>query len=170
MDDVSLVFGGIQTTAIVVGIVLALMELRHMREERKIELETRQAQLFMQVYDRFSDTDFAESYVDVMYRWNWTDYDDFLKKYGPETDAQAYTRFVTMPNFFQGLGVLLKRKLIDPAMVLDLMPITITLWEKIRPFAEIRRKHLNNPLLWKSWQYLYDEVKKYEKQQALLKT
>lgn len=46
-------FGGIQTAAIVAGIALALVELRHMREQRKTEMDTRQAQLFMQIYESF---------------------------------------------------------------------------------------------------------------------
>ena len=79
MDDMSLVFGGIQTVAIVGGIILALVELRQMREQRRIELDTRQAQLFMQIYNPFTTKEFQRGHF-MARRMQWDSYDDYRRK------------------------------------------------------------------------------------------
>jgi hypothetical protein len=65
--------------------------------------------------------------------------------------------------FFEGVGVLLRRKLIDIAVVDDLFssPIKIS-WEKMKHVAEGERKKFGRPQIWEWWEYLYNEMKKRE--------
>ena len=42
----------------------------------------------------------SENYVNLMHNWNWTDCDDFCRKYAPDTNPQAYAKFNTIPIFF----------------------------------------------------------------------
>jgi len=58
----------VQTVALVVGIIYYLTIMRNQQRTRELTLkaqehatETRQAQLFMQIYDKWSDPDFLEA-------------------------------------------------------------------------------------------------------------
>jgi hypothetical protein len=66
--------------------------------------------------------------------------------------------------FFEGVGVLLHRKLIDIAAVDDLFssPIKIS-WEIMKPIAEGERKKFSRPQIWEWWEYLYNEMQKRER-------
>jgi len=65
--------------------------------------------------------------------------------------------------YFEGIGVLLRRKLIDIGLVDDLLtaPIKVT-WEKMKPVAEGYRKELNLPTVMEYFEYLYNEMQKRE--------
>ena len=65
--------------------------------------------------------------------------------------------------FFEGVGVLLHKKLINIALVDDLFssPIKIS-WEKMKPIAEGERKQFGRPQIWEWWEYLYNEMQKRE--------
>jgi len=119
-------------------------------------LETRQAQLFMYIYDKWSSREFIE--VRNEYEtWEWTDYDAFFYKYLSNTEAS--TLFSQAACMFEGIGVLIKRKLIDPTMVDDLMSgATLTGWEKFGSIVKERRVRENKPYYFEFWEYLYDEV------------
>ena len=70
--------------------------------------------------------------------------------------------------FFEGVGVLLHRKLIDITVVDDLFssPIKIS-WEKMRDIAEGERKQFGRPQIWEWWEYLYNEMQKREQKLQL---
>ena len=164
MVELTTLFGLAQTLAIIVGVIIALMELGHMRQTRDTELETRQAQLFMQIHDRFNDTEFVRQYTKVIYEWEWRDYDDYRKKYG---DPESRSTWLTVARFFRGLGVLVDRKLIDIKLVYDLMPaVVIRAWEKMGPIRKEERERTRNPQLGRLFEYLYNEIKKMEEQLA----
>ena len=132
-------------------------------------LETRQAQLFMYIYDKWS----SREYIDVRNEystWEWTDYDDFMQKYGNNVEANAI--FLQAACMFEGIGVLIKRELIAPSMVDDLMSgATLTGWEEFGSVVRERRVRENKPYYFEFWEYLYDEVSAIaHKQHPELKT
>ena len=66
--------------------------------------------------------------------------------------------------FFDGLGVLVRRRLIDISLVDDLMSSSIFwLWEKMEPIVRERRKRRSRPQIWEWVEYLYNEMKGREK-------
>ena len=76
-----------------------------------------------------------------------------------------------MGTFFEGIGVLLKRKLIDIELVDDLFSEPIrTLWVNMKPMIDGSRKYLNQPRVFEWFEYLYNEMKKREQQQARVKS
>jgi hypothetical protein len=105
-----------------------------------------------------------------MYRQEWKDYDDWKEKYGPTTNPQAASNYTAVDTFFEGLGTLVKRNLIDPELVDDLMGGDIVAyWSKMRPIADgVRRDYM--PTFAENSEYLYNIVKEiYEKQPQELK-
>jgi hypothetical protein len=66
--------------------------------------------------------------------------------------------------FFEGVGILLYRKLIDIELVDDLFSIAIKqMWEKVKPIVEGVRKERNLPQYWEYFEYLYNEMQKRER-------
>jgi hypothetical protein len=68
-------------------------------------------------------------------------------------------------EFFEGVGILLHRKLVDIELVDDLFssPI-ITIWEKTLPMTKALREYFKRPQLAEWFEYLYNEMKKREQQ------
>lgn len=92
------------------------------------------------------------------------DYDDFVKKYGPIlSDSPAQIALTTVGNFFNEVGILLHRRLMDIGLATDLFTYgAAMIWEKMKPLVEGIRKELNQPEAAKWFEYLYNEMKKRE--------
>jgi hypothetical protein len=81
------------------------------------------------------------------------------EKFGPDAKAA----FNSINLFFEGLGILVKRKLINMDMVDDLASTDIIcIWERHRPAIEGAREYLRRPQIYEYFEYLYDEMKKRE--------
>jgi len=144
---------------LVVGVVIALQQLRDIKQTRETELETRQAQLFMNIYDKWSNLEINRTRR-VLEKWEWNNYDDWNEKYGAETNPEAYSQYVFIASWFEGIGVLIKRKLIDPTMVDDLMSlVSLWGWEKFGPIVREYRVRKNRPQYFEFWEYLYNEIR-----------
>jgi len=69
--------------------------------------------------------------------------------------------------FFDEVGVLLKKGLVDIDLVENLIHgHAIRTWEKLKPVFEVGRKLRNDPNIAAGFEYLYSEMKKREQQQA----
>ena len=155
-------FQFLQTVGILVGVYYYITTIRVSRMNQELQLETRQAQLFMQVFNRMQDIEFANHFNEIMLR-EWKDYDDWNRKYGRYTNPSAQAKSSSIGQFFEGLGVILKQGLIDIDIVGELMSRFVLLyWEKIRPIIMEMRERMNNPEVLLYAEYLYDELLKRE--------
>lgn len=113
----------------------------------------RQTDLIMRLYSIRDSKEFQESWKKVMAK-EFEEYKDYKKWYD-------WSDFIVVGLFFEGVGILLHRKLIDIGLVDDLFSYIIkTTWEKIRVVTEGVRKHNNAPQIYEWFEYLYNEVKK----------
>jgi hypothetical protein len=122
-------------------------------------LETRQAQLFMQIYSNFYSDPIQKARNEVA-KWSYRDFDDFQSKYSYDVNPVASQLNSSLSFFFEGIGVLVLRGLVDPSLVDDLMsgPI-ISYWEKMRPYyLEYRVRH-DWPQFGEYTEYLYGRIK-----------
>jgi hypothetical protein len=89
------------------------------------------------------------------------DFDDWWERYGPENNMEFFKRWFSMVAYFEGIGILVKRRLIDPAFVDDILSGPILLaWEKHELIHRGIRERYGWPQ-WQEWQeYLTDEIKK----------
>ena len=89
------------------------------------------------------------------------DYHNYEKWY-------EWSDFIEVGLFFEGVGILLNRKLIDIGLVDDLHSYIVkTTWEKIKRVVEDVRKHNNAPQIYEWFEYLYNEMQKREQQKAI---
>jgi hypothetical protein len=123
----------------------------------------------MQLYDRWAGTDFHRLIREVM-EMSFSDYDDYLSQI--DVNPEISDMFRSLASFYDGMGVLVNRNLIDPYMVDDLMSDAILrYWEQFEPIvAEIRIRE-NYPQAAEWVEYLYNVIKPIvEEQHPELKT
>lgn len=126
-------------------------------------LETRQAQIFMGVYDTWRSPSFRESFIKVNKR-EWEDFADWQSKYRPVNNPEEGTYEHTVFTFYEGVGVLVRRGLIDISMVDELISNSfIPLWEKFSDIIRQVRESNDSPRMYQNNEYLYEEILKYRK-------
>jgi hypothetical protein len=167
--DITEISAIVAAAGVLVGVAYYILEIRQqtkvrqdLARQRETELETRQAQLFMQLYDHYYDRDTMKDESEIIYQWKWKDFEDFWEKYGVFTNVEAFTKFDSWATYIKGVGVLVKRRLIDPDLVYDLMGTSIILlWEKYGSvIKEIRKRIYPHAYEW--CEELYNEMKKRE--------
>jgi hypothetical protein len=148
MVDVQTLSVAIASASVVAGVIYYLFQIR-------LQTKARQTDLVIRLYTVFASKEMRQTWEKVTTRED-LDFNTYREKFGL-SDVNE------IGWFFEGVGVLLYRKLIDIAVVDDLFssPIKIS-WEKMRPVAEGERKQFGRPQIWEWWEYLYNEMQKRE--------
>jgi len=134
MVEFSTILQFIQATGIIVGVAYYILNIENNRRNQDLQLETRQTQLFMQIYMRYIESDLFSENLFKLFAREWTNFDDYVEKYGfaglkgNQPDGGDLNKMMT---FYEGISVLLKRQMIDISLVYELMPTNVTaLWGK----------------------------------------
>jgi hypothetical protein len=150
----------LQTVSIAIasaGVFLAaiyyIFQLRHQNK-------VRQTDLVMRLYATFSSNEFQDAYTKVRKGASdlerVDDADDLDQKVGLREANQVCL-------FFEGVGILLQRKLVDTTMIEDLFGGVIArTWETVKTAVIKGRRQLNDPTIYYYFEYLYNEMKKRE--------
>ncbi|UCH04926.1 MAG: hypothetical protein JSW05_01860 [Candidatus Thorarchaeota archaeon] len=147
--DVASVSIVIASMSVVLGVILATLQLRE-------QSKTRQAQLFMEIYAQFSQSELLERRFQLVEAFK-----DQTQDGHPEIWETSRGDMSSILFFFEGVGVLVKRRLIDVNLVADLMSgPTMWVWEAIENWVMWRREIENRPQLWEWIEYLYHEIQK----------
>jgi hypothetical protein len=103
-------------------------------------LQTRQALLFTQYLNNM-DRAYWDKFEEIRIKWQWTDYDDFISKYGPDANPDEWLNLMYTLYPFEQLGILMKQGVFDPPMMYhQLGSFIIGLWEKVEPVLNEYRK------------------------------
>jgi hypothetical protein len=148
----------VTAVGVLVGVVYYLLEIRHQNRIRETDLEIRMNPIF-----NITATETQQAVLTV-FGLEYTNYEDFVQKYGTILDNSPTTMSInTLGNYFEAVGYLLKRRLVDINYVWDCYGETgIQLWEKLKPIVEGSRKQFNMPRMWWPFEYFYNEMKKRE--------
>ena len=149
MVEASLV-NTVQTVGILVGIAIALWQIRDMNKTRRL-------QMIQQIWEWLSS---EESYtrIGTLLQMEWTDYEDFNRKYGVRFNLENYAKRYAAMGKLNGLGYLVKEGAIDLGTVYDhSSPIVIWLWVKFEPIIKELRK-MSTPDMLNWWEYLVDKL------------
>jgi hypothetical protein len=134
--------------------------LRTQQETMKHTLETRQTQIFMELFKTFASKEFMQDLEELMLHWEFIDHTDFYRKYSSKVDPLQHAKFDFFLNYFDGIGILVERKLIDPDLVYSKMRYGLmAFWEKYEPVVAGDRLALKTPKLFSNYEYLYNQVK-----------
>ncbi len=155
MLDIPSIAGIVAAIGVIIGVIFTIEELRAL-------VKTRQTDLVVRLYSTFGSKEFQKAAWTVS-TLEFKDYNDFVEKYGPETNIEAWSTWNSLAAFFEGVGVLAKRKLIAMNLVDDMMSSGIVLlWEQMGPIVEEMRKQYERPQIWEWFEYLYNEMQKRE--------
>ena len=146
MIDIHTVSIAIASAGVFAAAIYYILQIRH-------QTKVRQTDLVMKLYSQFNSLEFQKIWNEVLKREakGWHDYDS--KYGGVEVSAVGM--------FFEGIGILLKRRLISVELVDDMFttPIKWT-WEKIKELILEYRKIRNQPEVLEWFEYLYNEMQK----------
>jgi hypothetical protein len=148
MVDIQTVSIAIASASVVAGILYYSLQIRN-------QTKTRQTDLVLRLYTTFGSKEMRQTWENITTRGDMN-FDTYRAKFTMKDVNEVGW-------FFEGVGVLLHKKLIDIAVVDDLFssPIKIS-WEKLKPLAEGERKQFGRPQIWEWWEYLYNEMQKRE--------
>ena len=119
--------------------------------------KARQLQVFMQVYSQFNSRQFWDDYFSFM-EDEWTTIEEYREKY--EKDKNR-VRNVMVWSTFEGLGVLVAKRLVDVSVPYDLFGNLVFLfWDKAKVLVEDeRRRFTPDYAIWT--EYLVNCMRKY---------
>jgi hypothetical protein len=132
---------------VLVGVVLTVVELRNLTK-------TRQMDLIMKVNSTWLSKEMLQSW-DTLRKTEFKNYSDYEEKCSVESRQ--------IVGFFDSLGLLLKRRLVDIGLISDLFILEAP-WKKMKPFVEGLRERANDRRLHGHFEYLYHEWKRRERQ------
>ena len=146
-----MVLSTLQTLGLLIGIFYYIMTLRNQRKNQEISirnqelaLETIQAQLFMNIYDRRVNNPEFDALQHKIEALKWKDWDEYKVLFdytNPET-RDNHLAMSTIMYFYEGVGVLVKLNLVDIQLISYLMSdSTRAFWEKVEPIVEEAREH-----------------------------
>ena len=178
-----MVLSTIQTLSLVVGVIYYITIMRNSQKTRELtlesqelarkaqeqSLETRQAQMFMQIYNEsHNDPLFIDAMLKVMELEIHT-YEEWQKVRENEDDKKAIAR---VGMFYEGLGVLVKEGYVSIRLVALLSTgLTRRWWERIlKSWIEEGREKNNFKRWYSESEFLYDELMKYIEEHPELKT
>ena len=151
-----------------VGVFYHIMTLNNTRRNQRLQLETRETQLFMDMYNRFQD-DFIELY----YKIRDLEFDTFEEYWDRvyEEGEEFVREYQNLCAFYEGLGVLVREgKLNIRWVALLLSAPTRQLWEVHAPFIDEIREATNVKRGMAEWEYLYNELMRYLEEHPELKS
>jgi len=135
--DILQMLEGATYAAFIVGALVAVYELRTMSRDRK-------TQLVMSVWTAFNDSDFAEAHARI----------DMTETKDSKTIEERCQRadISKVMEFYEGLGLLVRKRLVDPELVLE-MCYPRLMWAKLKPWVDEERGRIT-PFVGEHFEYL----------------
>jgi len=146
--DIQTISIAIASASVVAGIVYYAFQLRHQSRLREMDL-------IMRIDSKWMDK-VEQSWL-VIRKTEFKNLADYEEKCQFEAEQVA--------GFFDSLGLLLRRGLVDIELISGLF-LMESIWQKMKPYVEGKRKRANEQRIFSNFEYLYNEWKKREQQLA----
>ena len=150
--DIGSISAVVAAIGVIVGVVLAILELRNITR-------TRQMELIMGIYTLFTTQGYQTAMEKIRTR-ELKNYDEYVKEHG-------LLELMQVSGLFEGLGFLLHRKFLNVDLVRELMSESTKMaWEKVKPLVEDAREQIAQRKsgeyipVYQWWEYLYNELRK----------
>jgi hypothetical protein len=150
-SDISTVIAAL---SVLVGVVFAVFQMRDAAKARHTELIIELNPALKVGVDDISEA------LPKIWSLDYTDYADYLRKYGDPVGDKSY---YAITEYYNGLGFLLHRGLVDLDEIEYLLSGTVSeTWEKVQPVVEGMRRQHNIPDLCEWFEYLYERMRQRE--------
>jgi len=152
MVDVSTVSIAIASAGVLAGVIYYVLEIRHQSRLRRTESVIRLSPWF-----NMNAREVQEAVTQVC-SIEYKNYEDYLERY---SEKPEHMTLKILGNYFEGIGILVYRKLVETDIVYDFWgQIIQSSWEKIQPMVVDMRKDISDPNMFRFWEYLYNDMKK----------
>ena len=154
MVDIQTVSIAIASAGVLAAAIYYVLQLRHQSKER-------QTDLIMRLHTHSGSKEMIEA-IHTFMNTEYGNYEEFVEKYGSVISKEPVgIAFGMIVTHFEGLGILVHRKLADVDLISELFPAQV-IWKKIEPLVEGVRKQYANPSLLEWFEYLHNELQKRE--------
>lgn len=150
--DASTVSIAIASAGVLAGVIYYILDIRHQSRLRETESLIRLSPWF-----NMNAKEVQEAITRVC-SIEYKNFEDYLERYSEKPENMMLK---ILGNYFEGIGILVHRKLVEPDIVYDFWgDIIQSSWENIKPLIADMRKHSGDINMFEYWEYLYEEMKK----------
>ena len=151
--DITEISAMVAAAGVLVGVVYYILDISY-------QARTRQTDLVMRLYATFSSNEFQDAWTKVRKRSREFESIDDIYEFEEKVGLREVNQVCL---FFEGVGILLQRKIVDNTMIDDLFGGAIArTWENVKTGIIKARQQLNDPTIYYYFEYLYNEMKKRE--------
>jgi hypothetical protein len=123
------------------------------------QLETRQAQMFLNIYQQVTSREFGRAYFLAFEDSQWSTWEELQNHW---KDNEFGESFNIVGTYYEGIGVLVRENLLSIRWVaLLICGLTLRYWEKVGPIVDDARKGMGFSRFLSESEYLYEELIKY---------
>jgi hypothetical protein len=127
----------------------------------KATLETRRIGLIENISTHVANEEGQKRFLELM-SYEWTDYEDFNRKYGSENNENAAAKRFAIWNDFNTIGMIVRKGMVKVEDIYNMGMGGLPLfWEKYKPIVEETRRRYNGKEYCRDMEYLAVEMLKY---------
>jgi len=150
--DIQTVSVLLASASVVAGVIYYMLETRHERIVRQTESILRLSPWFSMNAKEIQEA------INQACSAEYIDYENYLEKYRGQPEQTALK---LLGNYFEGIGLLVYRKLVETDIVFDFWgDITQSMWEENQDLILAMRKDSGEPRMFEYWEFLAKEMKK----------
>jgi hypothetical protein len=122
----------------------------------------RRTQVVMTWFSLLQNRDYHRHFVDLLYKYNYTSFQEWEQKYRGDKDPDANSCIFAMMNQLDYVGFMYHERIADPESIYRIVPPSwIKLaWLKISPIIKGMREASNDSKLGELAEYLFNETVK----------
>lgn len=156
----------VAATGVLVAAVFYILNLRISQRNQELmlkaqqqTLETRQAQMFMNIYQQVTSKTFIQANNLAFEDSQWSTWEELQNHW---KDTEFRESFNIVGTYYEGLGVLVRENLLNIRLVaLLICGMTLRYWERLGPVVDDARKGMEFSRFLSESEYLYGELMKY---------
>ena len=162
MIDIQTVLTYLTLISVPVGVFYHIMTLNNTRKNQQLQLETRQAQLYNNIWNQsMNNPHFQRNYMKYS-SLQWKNIEEYKETF-PYSDSESENTMAlwSIALFFEGLVPIIKEELLDIKYLEgSIGGLLRDYWRKIEPVIEEVREYYDDPHAFTGVEYLYNELKK----------
>ena len=167
MIELSMIRDLVAIFGVIAGFTYYVMTVRNAQKSHRMAEETRQIQLITQLTSIFNEEGTKRDLE--LINMEWTDRDDFEKKYGSDNNPDNFGKRQAAWNEFDTIGLLLKKGLVDRELLFGDMGFdeAVVFWHKFGDIIKGSRRMYNQPYALINFEYLAEDCSKYYQEKGL---
>ena len=167
MIELSVIRDLVTIFGVLAGFSYYVLTVRNAQRNQQQQLETRQAQLLMNIMNTFRSKEFRTQWH-KLFELKIENIESVYREY--RSDIAIITAWTSVLAYFDSIGVLVKNGMISVELIHSLMASSVlALWETFGSFILLDREDVSTFILsskassaWDDVEYLYNEIIKYE--------